>query len=285
MKPGKPGIFFTPIILLLATASFCICPSFRAGAQTKKPATTQKQSNSNTHTKSASKYTGSKMGDIDQQDIDKAMQEVDQSMKNFQDVEWPKAQQEINKAIKEIDAQKIQQQIESAMKEVDMKAVKAEIEKAMNEVNRSLKEVDAEKIQHDVAMQLNNVNMTQLEKQIAEVKKMNIEQLSKQMAEMKEQMTKMKVDLKDQLSNAGEQMNQAKKQLELTRQGLDELEKDGLKKKGEKVNIEYRDGILYLDGNPQSRELSDKYKQYFDRGDNPIKSGDTSNQKENEPLK
>ena len=47
--------------------------------------------------------------------------------------------------------------------------------------------------------------------------------------------------------------------------GLHELEKDGLINKGEKVNIEFKDDILSLNGKPQSKEISEKYKKYFSK--------------------
>jgi hypothetical protein len=267
--------------MLLAAATLCLYPSFRTSAQTKnKPATQQKKQPNAAGTKPAAKHPGSKVGDVDQKDIDKAMLEVEQAMREMKEVEWPKVQVEIEKALNEIDAVKIQKDIESSMKNVDMKAIQAEIQKAMAEVQQNLKEVDFEKVKKEAITAINDIDMKAIEKELAEVKKINSEEIKKEMAKVKEEMARVKIDMKEQMANAGEQIKAAKAQLQIIKDGLDELEKDGLKKKGEKVNIEYKEGILYLNGTPQSKEVSDKYKKYF--GDHDLNIN-TDNDNENTP--
>jgi hypothetical protein len=266
MKNKKTGLLAAIMITVLAIATLTLYPAFRTSAQTKDKPAAQKQPPAANAGKPAAKRNTTKMADVDQQDIDRAIKEVEESADKFKNEDWPKAQLEIAKAIKEIDLEKMQREIQSSLKDIDLKQVKAEVQKALAEVDKALKEVDLEKIKQEIAVSINKVDTKELEKQLAEVKQINAEQISKQMAEVKEQMAKMKIDLKDQFAKAGQQVKAAKKQLQLVKDGLDELEKDGLKKKGEKINIEFKEGILYLNGKAQAKEVSDKYSKYFSSG-------------------
>ena len=261
MKTTKAGIMIF-LAVLIAAATLSLYPSFRSSAQTK-PKPSVKKPGSNHDAGKSTPNSRSKMGDVDQQDIDKAMKEVEESMKQVSEIEWPKVQLEISKAMKEIDAVKIQKEIEASMKEIDMNAIKIEIDKAMAEVKENLSKVDYEKIKRDADKAINNIDLKVLQNKLAEVKKINSEQIKQQMELVKEQMENSKIDMKEQMEHAHEQIQLAKTQLQLVRDGLDELEKDGLKKKGEKISIEYKEGIMYLNGKPQSKEVSDKYKKYF----------------------
>ena len=149
------------------------------------------------------------------------------------------------------------------MKEVDMVKMQAEIKKAQAEMQKSMKDLDVSKINAEVAKAMKAIDMKAMEKDLAAVKNINTEELKLEMAKVKEELAQNKIDIKIQLEEAKEQMKKANVQLMLVKEGLDELEKDGLKKKDEKVNIEYRNGILYLNGKPQSQQVSDKYKKYF----------------------
>ena len=262
MKNRNRGIWLTISFTILIFATLCVWPAFRTAAQQKnKPANTENKSQKhNPASKPATNGPGRKNSDVDQQDIQKAMEEVQKSMQEFQEKDWPKVQVEIEKAMKEIDMVKIQQEIQASMKEVDMEKIQAEVKNAM-------KEIDVEKICAEVNKAMKSIDMKAIEKELAAVKKINTEELSREMAKVKEELARTKIDLNVQIANAKEQMKKANAQLLLMKQGLDELEKDGLKKKGEKINIEYKNGVMYLNGAPQSKQVSDKYKKYFGSGD------------------
>ena len=174
----KTSLWIVTAITLLAAATLCLYPSFRTSAQTKQKLPAEKQSQNNASPKSATKRSGSKISDVDQKDIQKAMEEVQKSMQEFQEKDWPKVQLEIENAMKEIDMEKIQKEIAISMKEVDMEKIQAEVQKAM-------KQVDAEKICAEVKNAMKAIDMKAIDKQLAEVKKINTEQLGKEMAKVK----------------------------------------------------------------------------------------------------
>lgn len=260
MQNKQPGKWIIAVIMLAFVTTLLMWPAFRTAAQKKdKPATTQNKSNNTTGGKSVNHGSGSKNATVDQEDIQKAMEEVQKSMQEFQEKDWPKVQVEIENAMKEIDMEKIQHEIQAAMKEVDMAKIQSEIKAAM-------KEIDVEKINAEIAKAMKSVDMKALEKDLAKIKEINTGEISRQMAKVKEELARTRIDIKTQMAQAGEQIKKAKAQLQLMKDGLDELEKDSLKKKNEKINIEYKNGIMYLNGAAQSKEVSDKYKKYFGDG-------------------
>lgn len=268
------------IVLSVAIATtLTIWPTFRTAAQSKdKPATKAAKSKPATPAnKSASPKPGYKVSPVDQADIEKAMKEVEQAMQNLQNVELPQVQIEIEKAMKEIDMNKIQLEVQAALKEVDMEKIQLEVKKAM-------KDVDMQKINAEIQAAMKEVDMKAIEKELAAAKAVNMEQVKKQMELAKEQMAKSKIDIKAQMALAGEQIKKAKAQLQLMKEGLDELEKDGLKKKDEKVNIEYKDGIMYLNGAAQTQQVSDKYKKYFGEGNFKMNLNDDDNDNHNNEV-
>jgi chromosome segregation ATPase len=264
MKSKQIGAWITAAVSLALIVMFLLWPAFRTAAQKKdKPATTQSKSNKSTGSKPVNHGSGIKNADVDQKDIEQAMKELENTMKELKETEWPKMQLEIENAMKEIDIVKIQQEINASMKEVDMVKMQAEIKKAQAEMQKSMKDLDVSKINAEVVKAMKAIDMKAMEKELAAVKNINTEELKLEMAKVKEELARNKIDIKIQLEEAQEQMKKANVQLMLVKEGLDELEKDGLKKKDEKVNIEYKNGILYLNGKAQSQQVSDKYKKYF----------------------
>jgi bla regulator protein BlaR1 len=275
MKTSQLKSWPVVAIVLLFVSVLALWPTFRTAAQKKdKPATSYKRlENDSTRRKSHANGSRSKISNIDQQSIDKAMEEVENSLRNFEEKEWPNVQLEIENALKEVDAAKINSEIAAAMKEVDLDKIKIEIKQALKdvdvakicaEVKASLKEIDADKICTEVKASLKKVDWDGIHQEIREAQKINAQQIAKQMEEVKNQMAHLKVDMKEQMKNASKQMAKAMEHLQLMKDGLQALEADGLIKKGDKVNIEYKDGIMYLNDVPQTKEVSDKYKKYFE---------------------
>jgi hypothetical protein len=247
MKKKHLNIWLVSCLAIFLAFALTLWPSFRTAAQkTDKPASTNSSSKSgNTNPKSATKHSGNKVSEVDQQSIDKAMQEVQKAMEKIQKEDWPKVQAEISRAMKEIDAEKISREVQLALKEVDMEKINLEVQKAM-------KEIDMAKISQEVKLAMKEIDFAGLQKELAvEMKKLH-EELKDVHINVEKEMQKAKVELK-----------KAHAQLELMREGMQMLEADGLIKKGEKVDIEYKDNILYLNGKPQSKEVSEKYKKYF----------------------
>ncbi len=292
MKSRKLRVWLLSLATILITVILAFYPPFRSAAQKKdKPAAGQTNEDT-ARRKSTANGSRSKISSVDQTSLDKAMKELDESMRQLQNKEWPNVQVEIENAMKDFDAAKISREVEMAIRQVDMEKINVQVQEAMKHVNaariceevsRALKEVDMQKINREVQEALKEVNaericeqvqkelkavdMASIQKELASVKKINMEEIAKELEKVKEEMARNKIDMKEQFKKAGEEMKKAKEQLQLMKEGLNELEKDGLMKKGEKVNIEFKNGIMLLNGKEQTPEVSAKYKKYFGEGD------------------
>jgi hypothetical protein len=253
------GYFLIAVIIMLIIA-FAVYPPFRSQAQRKDiPKAGKQMQEDTTRRKSVVPGNTHKTYAELQVELDKAMKDLDHEMERLQTEEWPKVQEEMARSLRELDAAKIKQQMDLAMKDIDMKKIKADVEKAMQEAQ--LQNIDAK-----MKEQLSKMDMQKMELEMAKAKMLSEEQLDKQMEQLKEQMSRMKIDMKQTMEQATQQMQKAKAHLNLLQEGLNELEKEGLVKKGDKVSIEWKDDILILNDKPQSKEVSARYKKYFGEG-------------------
>lgn len=69
--------------------------------------------------------------------------------------------------------------------------------------------------------------------------------------------------LEDRMRKAQAELEITGNGLEWVRLGVHELQKDGLIKEGETINIEWDGEIMILNGKPRSKVVSEKYKAYF----------------------
>lgn len=253
MKNLRPYNRFIPLVTILLGLLLSLLPSFRTIAQKpgKSPATQNKDLKAPGN-KPVTHGAGDKNAAVDQAEIQKAMKEVENAIQNFKTIDLPNLQLEIEKALKTIDLNKIQQETQVAIRNINVDKIQASIQKAMKEANLA-------NIHEKVAIEFKT-----LQNELASLKKENMEDMKQEMHQLKMELQKTKIGIQEQAEKAMEEMSKAKTQLENIKEGLDELEKDGLKKKDEKVNIEFKDGTMYLNGNVQPKKVSDKYKKYFD---------------------
>ena len=285
----KLKIKMLPIaILALSVSFFAVWPTFRTAAQkTDKPANSpaivQKDSTGKPNAGSAA----DKNAQLSSQDVEKIMQEVKNALKGWQK-EWPNVKMEIEKALKEVDIQKINAEvqaslaaadfdkihteIETSLKEIDSENINAEVAQAMKgaaeEIKLALKDIDGAKISTEIKQAMAAIDWKKIDREMADAKGISAQQIKKQMAEAKLQMAQSSVQLKESLKNAKVALKNAMAQLKWQQEGLQQLEKDGLIKKGENGNVEYKNGLLYLNGAAQSQEISNKYKKYFEQKSN-----------------
>lgn len=178
--------------------------------------------------------------------------------------------------LKAIDFAKIEQEIKSSLKEVD-------VDKVLKEVRESLKEINTEKILMDVRNELKDVKFEkiseetrealkkadkEIEAALAEVKKIDIEELKTELAKARLEVEKTKhefkkIDMENILKEANDGITKAKSELKLLKQMFNEMEQDGLINLKEGFKIEYRNKDLYINGNRQPERVTDKYKKYF----------------------
>lgn len=202
------------------------------------------------------------MQDLDaaMREVNKAMEKVNEQMKNL---DMQKMNEQINEALKKVDFEQINKQVELAMKQVDM-------EKINKEIQASLKEVDMQKINARVK--------AALEQAKDEMAKVNTKKIEEQMKSLKDQLDSKEFKLKIDSLRIGEQvqkamaeargsLEKAKKELQNYKDFTNELEKDGLIDKSKPYTLELKDGYLYINGQKQSKETTDKYRKYYNGKD------------------
>jgi hypothetical protein len=79
-------------------------------------------------------------------------------------------------------------------------------------------------------------------------------------------MEKNSLNLEETMKDARRQMEAAQEELQLMKNGIEELIKDGIAKKDETAEIEWDGNILVVNGKRQSAEVSRKYETYFKKG-------------------
>lgn len=197
-------------------------------------------------------YYHFKTGELDNA-IKEMETEIEKAQSSFKNIQWPNIDLEMKKAMQQlesIDRQKIKMDIEKSIKNVDWKKMQLDI-------NASLKALELElpKIQLEV-----NEKLTQ---QLDEATR-TLEKTKKELALQQE---KMKLDMhqsfNESMKNLDKQLAKAKSQLESLKEMSAAMEKDGLIKQGENADILFKKGDLYINGQKQPIEVTNKYKHYF----------------------
>ena len=257
-------------VAIVATATMLIFPPFRGSAQKSKRDTTQKEDGDSTTGKRKSLTVDRNIRSfrIDNAGLEKSMAELNKALAELDKQDFGKIGETIENALKAVDMDKIGLEVEQAMKNVDMKKIQAEIDRAMKEVDitkikaeaeKAMKEVDWKGIQKEM-----ETAMVEVKESLAEMKKVNMDEVRAEMDKAKAEIAKSKIGMKEEMQKAKAELEKAKVQLGQMKEMLTELEKDGLVKKGEKMNINWKNGKLYINDKEQPQSVTDKYKKYMD---------------------
>ncbi len=197
--------------------------------------------------------------EITPSDLDDAMKEIDRAMdkidKNLK-VEIPKkVDLELKQAmeeLKKVDYSAIAKEVSDALKSVDWSATSREISKALKEVDLESKQISKEKMRAEMA----------------EVKK----QLEAAKLESKINLEGMQEVIEKSMQAARKGIEKAREQIGLMKEGLNEMEKEGLIDKKKAYKIQFKDGDLFIDGNKQPKATYEKYRKYFKEDDFTIRN-------------
>ncbi len=182
----------------------------------------------------------------------------------------------IGEEIKKINIDEIQQQVELSLKAVDMDKIMREAELALNKVNLdkimadvklSLKEVDWDKNNAEISAALKEAG-EELEKAKIELKNINEDEIKKELENAKAELEKTraeikKIDIDKVMSEAKKEMANAKQELKDLKSMFTEMEKDGLISSENGFKIEYKNKELFINGNRQPHNVTEKYQKYF----------------------
>lgn len=197
-------------------------------------------------------------------DFDNLQQELDKSL------------QQVSAEIRRIDLNQIQSTIEKALKEVDFKKILNEtassitaidLEKILAEVNTSVKGIDLNSISDEIKMALNNAK-EEIAKAGKELKRTDFSSIEKAMRESTVELKKAQQELKNLDFNkiadeAKAGITKAKSELTEIRTMFNEMEKDGLIDQKAGFSIEFKDRMLYINGQKQSEKITEKYRPQF----------------------
>ena len=190
-------------------------------------------------------------------DLDKALKNMEKELEKarieFKKQDWNKIDAEMKRALKEIDEldpEKIRKETEASIKSIDWEKMQKELQESLKE----LQEVELPKIKLEMDKEMKNLKL-EMEKTKGQLK-IDSEKIKKELkGSMEETMKTMELS-----------MEKAKTGLKELKNMTVEMEKDGLIKKGENAKIKFKDGELFINGEKQSKEVTDKYRHYFKKG-------------------
>ncbi len=162
--------------------------------------------------------------------------------------------QNIDEQMSQIDLSQQQKKISEAMKEFNVAKISKQMELAQTAI------ADA-----DIQQQINiEVNLKQIRKNLELVKRKPDDQKFEIQIDSK----KMNAEVKTALDLAKRSITHTKEEHKKVKEFSDELEKDHLINKTEGYKVELRNGELYINGQKQTAEITDKYRRYYPYGGN-----------------
>lgn len=192
----------------------------------------------------------------DRDKLEEAMQKLDQQMQQL-DEQMQKLDMQLNTDLKEVNEQKISQQIDEAMSNVDWEKINGEIEKSK--------------------AALDKVNIAQIKTELARAKAELAKHKTEQLQAARIDHKKIRAEVEEAMKKARVDMEKAKEELANLQAFTSELDKDGLIDKSKGYKIEVKENELYINGQKQSKEISEKYKKYYKKSNFTINMRDDDN--------
>ena len=171
--------------------------------------------------------------------MDQARLTLDKSVK----IDKLKMKKEIETAMaemKKIDVDKIKEEITGALNQVDWDEINTTVKKALNEASVNMNVTIKEEIRKE---------MQKLKKELKSEKLVNVDEIN--------------ADIEKELTKAKKELDKSTLELKKMKAFTDLLEKDGLINQADGYKVDIKEGELYINGNQQSKEVTEKYKPFF----------------------
>jgi hypothetical protein len=173
----------------------------------------------------------------------------------------------LNERLKNVDFSKAQKQIDEAVKKIDAKKISAQVNRSINSINWN--EINNE-INESIA-KVDKVKMMEVRREMEKVKeKFQNQKLDFQFNMPDIDTKKIRLDTENAMKNARKSMEKARGSMEKAREEMkslrdftNALQSDGLIDKSKPYKIEVKDGELYINGNKQLKEVNEKYRKYY----------------------
>jgi hypothetical protein len=212
--------------------------------------------------------TGKPGDDADQQALkmDKQMQDMDLQMK------------EVDEQMKNIDMEKIQQETQEALRKIDWDEMGKTIEKSMQEADKAIAKIDFKDIQKQTQKAMANIDWKEINKNIEEaikdakkqVDNIDTAEINRSMREAQKAMQSAEIrnlfdsaKMQEMMRNANREMEKSKSEMKQLNDLTTALQNDGLVDKSTLTIVQLKDGYLYINGNKQSKETTEKYSKYY----------------------
>jgi hypothetical protein len=196
---------------------------------------------------------------------------------------------ELDKAMKQLDVQMSQLDVQlkglniTISKEVTEALSKIDFDQIGKQVNEELRKIDFEKIGNDINIELNKIDKEQIKADVKkalaeaqiELSKVDREAIQKEIkkAQLEINNPKLKKEIENSLKEAKKEIEKAKNQLMMYKHFTEELQNDGLINTAKGYSVEWKaNGNLLINGQQQSKEITDKYRKYFKKGGYKIHS-------------
>jgi hypothetical protein len=122
------------------------------------------------------------------------------------------------------------------------------------------KEIDAAKMEKELKESLASVDWEKMNKQMDEVKKIDMSKLAADMKKMEIEMKGLGPKIEKEMENAKASIEKAKVEMREYKTFVDGLEKDGLINKKEGYSIQHKNGELIINGKKQPADVYNKYR-------------------------
>lgn len=175
---------------------------------------------------------------------------------------------ELNEQLKNLDIQldgldtTIQLQVENALKNINLEKMKIELDNELKKVDWDKIKLDVDNSLKEAKEQMEKIDMKQVEEQMEKLK----EQFNSEAFKESLNLDKIHEQVEKEMEHAKEELEKSNIQLENIKAFTDALQKDGLIDKNKQYKIEWKDGgSLYINGVKQSKEISEKYKKFYNK--------------------
>ncbi|HSK12618.1 MAG TPA: hypothetical protein VK907_05350 [Phnomibacter sp.] len=257
--PTPKRHLFGWLCLSVLAIGLALAPTFRTQAQN-----TQKQGKEKTGKAATGKQpaTDSRTGQMDgltREELAKAQAKLEKAMADLEQKDWAQVEKQITESLAKIDLEKMQVQMQQAFSEEKLAKAIAQMEKAFTTLheNDKLLGIDKETMGRE---------MQKATRELEKLKTLQLPDMEKEISQLKEDLSRQKFDFAKEMEKAKIEMDKAREQLHQMAEGLRLMEADGLLEKGEPVTIDWEEDIMILNGKPQTKEVSDKYRKYFPKG-------------------
>ena len=224
-----------------------------------------------------------------EKDFDKELRKLDDAQKQLdelKDKNWNKVQEDLQRAMKNMDVEKLHREAQQAMDKIDIDQIAEELETSISKIDfdkiereieaagKEMSKIDKEKIKEELQRARNEIDeqmktqhwREEMEKvKNIELKEINraVEEVKKEIAKIEAELKTEKFDIKEALTGAHADLDKAREELKGYQEMVYGLEQDGLLNSWEDYKIEYKEGEVYVNGKKQLREVTNKYKKYF----------------------